>query len=164
MDSNDSCNKSFDEYKRRKSLEIENLLGKDDWHLCEGFLTIFLKGNTRQTIVFHDDKSRSAHSASQHRSASQQRSASQHRLDTIGSRRLQKHMLDLGSCKETISLFESYNDRVRATYEDKLYVDKPSTMQSYHSPFIATHGDSISGHATSLKGNSLGSYANVLDT
>ena len=145
--SSEGFNNSFDEFKRRSSLEIENLLGKDDWHLAEGLLTIFLKGNTRQTIVFQDEKTRSAHSTSQHRSG------------TLASKRLQRHMLDLGSCKETISLFESNDIGPRATYEDK-----PSSMQSYHSPYIATNGDSASGQVASMKGNSLGSYANVVDT
>ena len=31
------------------------MLGKDDLYLAEGLLTIFLKGNAKQTIMFKQD-------------------------------------------------------------------------------------------------------------
>ena len=35
---------------------MENVLGKDDWHLCEGLLQIFLKGGgTTQTVTFNNN-------------------------------------------------------------------------------------------------------------
>jgi len=76
---------------RNDSMHIENLLGRDDFHLCEGLLTIFIKGTSKQTVVFdwRDNKSK----ASSNNRESRNLAGNQY--------------LDLGSCKETISLLES---------------------------------------------------------
>ena len=65
-------------------MDIQKMLGKDDWHLCEGLLTIYMNSNMRQTVIFNDGK-RDSYKAYGNK-------------DTI---------LDLGSCKETISIFNS---------------------------------------------------------
>ena len=38
----------------KESLEVEHMLGRDDWHLCEGLLQIFLKGGSKQTIAWQE--------------------------------------------------------------------------------------------------------------
>ena len=68
------------------------MIGKDDWYLAEGLLTIFLRGNAKQTLVFRRDKS--------------DRSIRMDESDER-SRFMQNAVLDLGSCKETISLYPS---------------------------------------------------------
>ena len=78
---------------RRSPKDVEKMLGKDDLHLCEGLLTIFLKGAGPQTVIFdwREDKSRSGNSGG----------------GKEGGGPITHQVLDLGSCKETISLLES---------------------------------------------------------
>ena len=54
-EASDRQNQTIEEHANRnfrEQLEVENMLGKDDWHLCEGLLQIFLKGGSKQTIFF----------------------------------------------------------------------------------------------------------------
>ena len=64
------------------------MISKDDWHLCEGFLNVFIKQETlRQTIVYQKAKKENAGSCS---------ASFQSIRDKV--------ILDLGSEKETISV------------------------------------------------------------
>ena len=68
------------------NLETERIMAKDDFHLCEGLLSVFIKmTNDRQTVVYQRGRI--------------ERSSS----DTTMSKK-DKVVLDLGSEKETVSI------------------------------------------------------------
>ena len=66
-------------------------MGKDDWYLCEGLLKVFIDSNAAKHQVLY------------------KRNNSTNRLtcSSGAENRNQKVLLDLGSCKQTISI---YND------------------------------------------------------
>ena len=88
----DSHDSSYGRSHHANSFDIEHLLGKDDWAFAEGLLTIYLRGKNQHRIVFQDDEVSKR---------------SKHSTNNPQSFRPRKQILDLGSCKETISLFES---------------------------------------------------------
>ena len=68
------------------NLETERIMAKDDFHLCEGLLSVFIKmTNDRQTVVYQRGRIERSNS------------------ETDMSKR-DKVVLDLGSEKETISI------------------------------------------------------------
>ena len=77
------------------------MISKEDWHICEGLLSVFMKDGNKQAIGFRTG----------HYTGSNENSLRDSNLNSQHPSSIQDQLviLDLGSYKETISMETSEN-------------------------------------------------------